>query len=971
MFIKSILNNMKKIFTLVLLITFVIYGAKAQNTDIPITLNTGSANQMNITDNGGGSYTINTNGSDPYVFANDITTAYNFSDVYYISFDYIATAGLDDVEIFFGPPITGGQSVQPGGLPTTSVYKTFTINMKDPTTKWTKSFSQFRFDLGRKTGQQITIKNIHLRMPTSAELAADPYSSSRAFDSYLNSNFANKITTVAVDSSKVKIDLQIPSNPGTLYLCELKMYDDILKPENITFATPITATTTNVHVDIDRYLTIGTESYDRLLSRWVIAQKTGNTYVYKSYAHYANDIYGTAKGYLPEEKPLSKKGIGGFSLAGGGAADFTDVGYNNVTLNLVVNSFVSLNTTTTSFVYNGKTYYFNTNAVNSLDNTLKGCADNNALVSVILLIQRGIAGQLGTILNHPDANNGPYTMANVTSLEGVNYYASFIAFLSQRYSRPDKLYGRINSWILHNEVDYGYYWTNAGNKSLNIYTELYDRSMRMVYYAARMYNPATKVFLSLDHFWAATGASGSYPPVTMLNQFKKMSATQGDYEWGVAYHPYPANLLEPKTWNDQSVTLDVNNSPLITPKNIELIDTWMRMKSTLFEGQKVRSLMFSEQGIQTKSTNGTFTTQALTEQAAGVAYMWKKFNRLPSLEAFQYHRRVDNRSEGGLWLGLWTTAVGQNETQDQKKPSWFVMQAAGTAIEDAVFAQYLPTVGVANWDNTFNPLLGETMPQKVIIGLNSQSDVLANADIFFNAEMHKTDASGAATFFNVATNVSNRSYKVVKDNQLIWPAITVNVTGNLTLNTDLDAVKNLKAEAVNATTVKLTWDDKADFEKGFVVQSKLVEDANFKTIFTTAANATTYQDAALLAGKKYVYRLYAYNDSVKTLYSKEVIYDNTITTAIGDEKEIQASKMMVYPNPSDGIINLRIADASLKNVSVRLYDTNGKLVYSENIKTKSTQNNYQLKLAQKPSSGTYVLQVNGDKLQQSIKVIIQ
>jgi hypothetical protein len=962
---------MKQFFTLILLVSLGSFNAKAQSTDFAITLNTSSANQMNITDNGGGSYTINTNGADPYVYANDITTAYNFNDVYYISFDYIATAGLDDVEIFFGPPISSTQSIQAGALPATSVYKTFTINMKDPTTKWTKRFSQFRFDLGRKAGQEITIKNIHLRMPTSVELAADPYVSSRAFDSYLNSNFANKITTVAVDSSKVKIDLQIPSNPGTLYLCELKMYDDVLKPENITFATPITATTTNVHVDIDRYLTIGSESYDRLLSRWVIAQKTGNTYVYKSYAHYANDIYGTAKGYLPEEKPLTKKGIGGFGVSAGGTADLIDVGYNNVTVNMVLSSYISLTATTTTFVYNGKTYYYNTSAIASLDNTLKTCSDNNVIVSGILLIPRSLTGQLGEILNHPDADNGPYTMANVTTLQGVNYYAALVAFLSKRYSRPDRLYGRLPNWILHNEVDHGFYWTNAGKKSVNVYTELYDRSMRTVYYAARMYNPAAKVFLSLTHFWASAGAPGSYPSLTMLNQFKDMSAKQGDYEWGVAYHPYPASLLEPKTWNDQPISLDVNNSPLITPKNAELIDTWMRMKSTLFEGQKVRSLMFSEQGIQTKSTNGTFTTQALTEQAAGVAYMWKKFNRLPSLEAFQYHRRVDNRSEGGLWLGLWTTAVGQNETQDQKKPSWFVMQAAGTANEDAVFSQYLPTVGVANWTNTFNPLVGETMPQKVIIGLNSQLDVLANADIFFNAEMHKTDASGAATFFNVATNVSNRSYKVVKDNQLIWPAIPVTVTGDLTLNTDLDAVKNLKAEVVNATTVKLTWDDKAYFEKGFVVQSKLVEDANFKTIFTTAANATTYQDVALLAGKKYVYRLYAYNDSVKTLYSKEVIYDNTITTAIGDEKEVQASKVMVYPNPSDGIINLRIADASLKNVSVRLYDTNGKLVYSENIKTKSTQNNYQLKLSQKPSPGTYVLQVNGDKLQQSIKVIIQ
>nr|WP_294898211.1 DUF5722 domain-containing protein [uncultured Pedobacter sp.] len=961
---------MKKAFTL-LLAVFVHLNLKAQNTDFPITLNTSSQNQMNITDNGGGAYTINTLGTDPYVYGNNISTSYNSDEVYYFSFDYIASAGIDDVEIFFGPPITAAQSIQAGALPATSVFKTFTINMKDPTTKWTKAFSQFRFDIGRKTGQQIIIKNIVLRKPTATELANDPYASSRLFDSYLNTNFSNKVSNVAVDSLKVNVDLQIPSNPGTLYLCELKMYDDILKPENISFATPITATTEIVHLDFDRYLTIGADRYDRLLSRWVIAEKTGNTYVYKSYAHYANDIFKTANGYLPEEKPLTKKGIGGFTTSGGGTADLSDVGYNNVTINMVLTSFITLSSTTTSFVYNGKTYYYNTSAVTNLDNTLKTCSDNNALVSMILLIPRGITGSLGPILNYPDADNGPYTMANVTSLQGINYYAAFIAFLSQRYSRTDKLYGRINSWILHNEVDYGYYWTNAGSKPVNIYTEIYDRSMRTVYYAARMYNPAAKVFLSLDHFWANVGAAGSYPSITMLNQFKQMSAKQGDYEWGVAYHPYPASLLEPKTWNDGSVTLDVNSSPLVTPKNAELIDTWMRQKTTLYQGQKVRTLMFSEQGIQTKRANGTFTTQALKEQAAGVAYMWKKFNRLPTLEAFQYHRRVDNRQEGGLWLGLWTTQTGQDEAQDVKKPSWYVIQAAGTANEDNVFAPYLSTVGVSSWDKTFNPLVGEVMPQKVVLGLKYQSAALIDAEIFFDAEMHKTDATGTATFFNVATNVNNRSYKVMKDGQLIWSAVAVNVTGALDLSTDLDAVKNLKTEAVNATTVKLTWDDNADFEKGFVIQSKIENEGDFKTIFTTTANATSYSDASILAGKKYVYRLYAYNDSVKTLYSKEAMYDNTLTTAVANDKENQTAKVMVYPNPSNGIINLQISDLSVRNLSVRLYDSNGKIIYSENIKAKSGQNSYQLKLVQKPNPGVYILRVNADKLQEALKVVIQ
>lgn len=163
---------MKKtlISTMLFLTTLCVFNVKAQT--IPITLNVSSANpaQETITDNGGGSYTINTLGTDPNTTSTTLTTSYDKSVVYKISFDYIATAGLDDVEIFFGPPIQGGYSAQGGALSATSVFKTFTLDMRSVATWTTASvpngFTQFRFDLGRSAGQTITIKNIKLSSAT-------------------------------------------------------------------------------------------------------------------------------------------------------------------------------------------------------------------------------------------------------------------------------------------------------------------------------------------------------------------------------------------------------------------------------------------------------------------------------------------------------------------------------------------------------------------------------------------------------------------------------------------------------------------------------------------------------------------------------------------------------------------------------------------------------------------------------------
>src|SRR5680860_1638317 len=88
------------------------------------------------------------------------------------------------------------------------------------------------------------------------------------------------------------------------------------------------------------------------------------------------------------------------------------------------------------------------------------------------------------------------------------------------------------------------------------------------------------------------------------------------------------------------------------------MDAWMRKTENLYKGQKVRTLQFSEQGVNTRNNSA----EQQNIQAAGVAYYWKKVKDLPALEAFQYHRWVDHPNEGGLQFGLWTNA--ENTTQN-------------------------------------------------------------------------------------------------------------------------------------------------------------------------------------------------------------------------------------------------------------------------------------------------------------------
>jgi hypothetical protein len=93
----------------------------------------------------------------------------------------------------------------------------------------------------------------------------------------------------------------------------------------------------------------------------------------------------------------------------------------------------------------------------------------------------------------------------------------------------------------------------------------------------------------------------------------------------------------------------------------------------------------------------------LRDQAAGMAYAWKKIQNLSSITAWQYHNWIDNRHEGGLRIGL---RKFPDEPGDPygKKPIYHLYQALGTAREDELCAPYLPHIGKKGWQEIMQPV---------------------------------------------------------------------------------------------------------------------------------------------------------------------------------------------------------------------------------------------------------------------------
>jgi len=164
----------------------------------------------------------------------------------------------------------------------------------------------------------------------------------------------------------------------------------------------------------------------------------------------------------------------------------------------------------------------------------------------------------------------------------------------------------------------------------------------------------------------------------------------------LACHPYPQDLNEPKTWLDNLATFNMS-TPLITFKNLEVLDKWIKMPENKFLGTEKRTLWLSENGTNSR----TYSQQDLSEQAAGLAYTWKKFKHLDGIDAFQWHNWIDNAGEFGLRIGL-RRFPNDKDDPGGRKPVWFVFQAADTPDEDIVFDRYKSIIGINDWSEVLH-----------------------------------------------------------------------------------------------------------------------------------------------------------------------------------------------------------------------------------------------------------------------------
>lgn len=682
-----------------------VLGEIAGEAAIAMKMNPSTAHQLRVETMADGSLELTTLGVDPFVEMHPLDPGKVGADEHILAFEYFSPQGVDGLEVYYGPPMTPARRLEAGSLVRAESWLPAAIDLWSLSGgKWSARHRVLRLDFGGRSGLVLRVRGFQLRHPTdkerqSAEERLAERRSKLAREEILNTyyltRFSDQLSGVEVIDQTLFIHGVVSGEVMNPVLLEWRPHISLADHGWLDGARPCIHPVEGARevqslaqggpfsLEVPRFNKAGE---DRNTSRWVVAERLeGEGWRLLTHARHADLPLPETSPEVPKLSPADRKGMTGVSSAFP-LDELLELGVKHITINLPISHLLDLQAGpgTQPMLLAGRTWHVNERRLQEWDRLARFSQKHGLTASGILLINF-YNGPIGRLLTHPEADRaGHYAMPNLTTQESIAAYEGVLELLARRYGPKDSPYGHIAHWIVHNEVGYGWEWTNMGSQPPMLYMDHYLRSMRLVHDVMRRQNPEARVFISLTHHWNVPSNPDwkSYSNRDLLERLLQSSRLEGDFAWGIAYHPYPQNLRRPEAWKDTRVN-DSFDTPLITPKNIEVLDRWMHRPEVRDARGRLRPVFLSEQGANMPED----TEDGRSLQAAGLAYMWKQLEGLESIRAFHYHRWVDHPLEGGLLLGL-RGLPGGGRPYGERKPSWYLYQALGTPAQDEAVQPY-------------------------------------------------------------------------------------------------------------------------------------------------------------------------------------------------------------------------------------------------------------------------------------------
>lgn len=648
---------------------------------------------------------LRSTGSDPYIRAGFADANLEDGETI-LSFEYFSLTGVRFLQVFLSPGENESESQFAPGLEPSQGWARYWVPLDSLIPlRDINRIHGLRLDWGDAAGMECRIRNLRIQRPTLHEQAIlnqqktaqiKQAQHAQALRDYCDrSDWPAGIESIRMHDGGMTIRGRIHGGNSEVTDYRLAAFpvsaDPTHNPDPIQFfSIPGRDFTVGISLSDLRY------EMPSLL-KWAVVNPEATELA--SPFQYLSDVVSIHD--YPGLKPRNRKGLGAWG-PGRPESDLTDLDVSAVTINILLHQILRSQPCPDCepWDFAGAIWYIHQPAIRHYDRWVQSAAQYNLLVSAILLVPQADHfpdPKIGHQMAHPDADpTGIYVMPNVSDPVGVKTYAAVLEYLAQRYGRADAQFGRIHHWIIHNEVNSGWVWTNAGKKSSLEYLDLYLKSMRMVHLIARKYNPSAQVFISLDHHWTTQHGQTGYKGRDMLEHLRDFCRLEGDFPWALAFHPYAQNLFDPKVWlNDEAQ--DTFSTPKITFKNLSVLDRWFAQPDYLFQGQQ-RTIHLTEQGLNSPD----YSDESLRNQSAGMAYAWKQIQTIPSISMFHYHNWVDHRQEGGLRIGLRKFPDDRDDPLG-RKPIWHLFQALDTPQESQAIDQALSKIPTLSGRNESMP----------------------------------------------------------------------------------------------------------------------------------------------------------------------------------------------------------------------------------------------------------------------------
>ncbi len=359
----------------------------------------------------------------------------------------------------------------------------------------------------------------------------------------------------------------------------------------------------------------------------------------------------------------------------------------NIPLSLIMGETTNDLCPTVEYMYQGTCYHFNGAELFAYD-TLFTYLTDMGMCNTAIILNDWNEEHLEMI--HPQARNEEsgayYYMFNTADEEGTRALEATASFLAERYSSGE--HGMVHSWVIANEINQHHLWNYMETENLDYYAEEFEKAFRIFYQAIKSCYAGARVYYSIDHDWNSNEGDNShyFNARDLIGAFDQAAKVHGNYDWGIAIHPYPNPLTRVNYWSQEyDKTMDAD---VLTIMNLSAVTDFFRQEAYLDTAGEVRSIAITELGFSSGAGEKL--------QAAAYAYCYYIAEANPDIDALILNRQTDAPEEmrQGLAFGIYGYDHSEKyvqeifrwiDTKDGRKYTDFMLNILGAdSLEEAL-----------------------------------------------------------------------------------------------------------------------------------------------------------------------------------------------------------------------------------------------------------------------------------------------